>query len=294
MGLKTWTEEQERYLSVNYPEVNNDVLAEHLGKSLTSVKTKATAMGLKKRSRIENYHIWTPADDTLIAEKYPKGDLQALADEIGVTVKKLYLRALLTGVKRDAEVMAAQNKRLGIALASKNLGKRFEKGQVSHNKGKRMEEFMSAEGIERTKKTRFTKGQKPHNTRPVGYERVSKDGYLEVKVQCGTDSKKNFEFKHRIEYRRHFGDIPAGMIVEFANGDKRDFSPENLILKTRAQNVRDNTLKDASIVKRFLKVKDEAEVQNIVKHHPEIIELKRNSLILNGAIRKFTDGPAKP
>ena len=58
----------------------------------------------------------------------------------------------------------------------------FKKGNVPHNKDKKQVEYMSQESIERTKETRFKKGNKPKNYRPVGSERITKDGYIEVKV----------------------------------------------------------------------------------------------------------------
>ena len=39
----------------------------------------------------------------------------------------------------------------------------FKKGNVAHNKGKKQIEYMSQESIERTKKTRFKKGNKQKN-----------------------------------------------------------------------------------------------------------------------------------
>ena len=51
---------------------------------------------------------------------------------------------------------------------------RFKKGQIPHNKGKK---GVYAKGCE---KTWFATGHLPHNTKPIGYERISKDGYIDV------------------------------------------------------------------------------------------------------------------
>ena len=292
MSTNIWMQDQVNFITVNYADMSNEAIAQRLGRSVDAVKKKATVLGLKKRSRLENYHCWTSQDDSLIAEEYPEGDLQALADKIGVKITKLYRRALLIGVKRNPLLVLEQCKKAGAALASKNLGKRFQKGHQSCNKGRKMPEWMSEDAISRVKKTQFTKGQKPHNTRPIGFERVSKDGYLGVKVQCSANSRANYVAKHRLEYIKHFGPIPKGMIVEFADGDKRNFSPDNLVLKSRVQNVRDNGLKDSAIVKRFLKIKDPEEVQRMIAEHPELIELKRNAIKLNGAIKRIAGPPA--
>lgn len=108
---------------------------------------------------------------------------------------------------------------------------RFEKGQVSHNKGKKQTEFMSKEAIERTKATRFKKGNRPSNYRPVGSERINVDGYIEVKV---SDPNK-WETKNKVVYKKFFGDIPKGYKVIYADGNKLNNEPNNLILVSNSQ-----------------------------------------------------------
>ena len=102
----------------------------------------------------------------------------------------------------------------------------FKKGNVAHNKGKKQIEYMSQESIERTKETRFKKGNKPKNYRPVGSERITKDGYIEVKV---SDPNK-WETKNKIIYKQYFGDIPKGHKVIYADGNKLNNDINNLIL----------------------------------------------------------------
>ena len=57
------------------------------------------------------------------------------------------------------------------------LDGRFEKGHIPANKGKK---GVCAPGCERTQ---FRKGNLPATTKPVGYERINRDGYVEVKVK---------------------------------------------------------------------------------------------------------------
>lgn len=102
----------------------------------------------------------------------------------------------------------------------------FKKGNVPHNKDKKQVEYMSQESIERTKETRFKKGNKPKNYRPVGSERITKDGYIEVKV---ADPNK-WETKNKIIYKQYFGDIPEGHKIIYADGNKLNNDINNLIL----------------------------------------------------------------
>ena len=102
----------------------------------------------------------------------------------------------------------------------------FKKGNVPHNKGKKQIEYMSQESIEKTKETRFKIGNKPKNYRPVGSERITKDGYIEVKV---ADPNK-WETKNKIIYKQYFGDIPEGHKIIYADGNKLNNDINNLIL----------------------------------------------------------------
>lgn len=110
---------------------------------------------------------------------------------------------------------------------------RFKKGHVPANKGThpptrgRMEE------------TQFKKGNLPHNTKPIGYERTRKDGYIEVKVKMRPSSPKandNFKMKHRLVWEKEHGPIPEGHVVIFLDGDKRNFETSNLALISLAEN----------------------------------------------------------
>lgn len=57
------------------------------------------------------------------------------------------------------------------------------------------------------------KGNLPHNTKPIGYERISKDGYVEVKVKMRPSSpycNDNFIPKHRLLWEAENGPVPKG------------------------------------------------------------------------------------
>lgn len=111
------------------------------------------------------------------------------------------------------------------------LSARFEKGYVSFNKGRK---GWYAPGTERT---RFKKGNLPANTKPIGYERITKDGYIEVKVKMRPSNhlcNDNFVFKHRLVWEAANGPIPSGYVVIFRDGDKQNCELSNLCLIKRA------------------------------------------------------------
>lgn len=93
------------------------------------------------------------------------------------------------------------------------------KGQEPPNKGKK---GICAAGCE---KTWFKKGHIPANYRPVGSERVNKDGYIEVKV---ADPNK-WRLKHRVVWEAVNGKISKGYIIIFRDNDKTNTDINNLM-----------------------------------------------------------------
>lgn len=107
------------------------------------------------------------------------------------------------------------------------LSGKFRKGQAPHNKGKKMPK----EVYEKVKHTMFAKGSVPPNHRPVGSERISKDGYIEVKVA----EPNKWRLKQRVVYEEAKGKIPEGCPIIFLDGNKRNFDIDNLRCITRSE-----------------------------------------------------------
>ena len=108
------------------------------------------------------------------------------------------------------------------------IDSKFKKGQVPHNKGKKM----SLEVYEKVKGTLFKKGH-DMNARPVGSERIDKDGYTMLKV--GYPNK--WRLKHIVIWESFYGKVPDNHVVIFLDGDIRNFDIDNLALITRAENL---------------------------------------------------------
>lgn len=107
------------------------------------------------------------------------------------------------------------------------LSGKFRKGQTPHNKGKKMPK----EVYEKVKHTMFANGNVPPNHRPVGSERISKDGYIEVKVA----EPNKWRLKQRVVYEEAKGKIPKGCTIIFLDGNKRNFDIDNLRCITRSE-----------------------------------------------------------
>lgn len=76
----------------------------------------------------------------------------------------------------------------------------------------------------------FKKGHTPLRYAPIGSER--KDGqHILVKVA----EPSVWKTKQRVVYEREHGEIPEGYIVIFADRNKRNYDPENLILVSKSE-----------------------------------------------------------
>lgn len=113
---------------------------------------------------------------------------------------------------------------------SSGLTTHFKKGHKPFNKGLKQTDYMTAEQIDKTKATRFKKNSVPPNWKEIGSTRISKDGYLEIKV---SDLKGNNNYKpyHRLIYEKYHNiKIKEGEAVVFLDQNKMNFSIDNLKL----------------------------------------------------------------
>lgn len=124
----------------------------------------------------------------------------------------------------------------------------FKPGNIPFNKGKK--------GFGGWEPTQFKKGNKPLNYRPVGSERVSVDGYVEIKV---ADPGK-WRHKHVVTWEEENGPVPKGKVLLFLDGNQLNVSVDNLQLITRSQLARLNNLDlishDADLTKTGIIITD--------------------------------------
>lgn len=70
-------------------------------------------------------------------------------------------------------------------------------------------------------------GRAKDNHKPIGTERISKDGYRERKVNDDPPFNRRWRAVHLIEWESRHGPLPAGHALKRLNGDKLNTDPSN-------------------------------------------------------------------
>lgn len=104
----------------------------------------------------------------------------------------------------------------------------FKKGITPHNKGKKV----SPEIYEILSKSFFKKGNIPANFREQWSERITEDGYIEIKTEV---HQKKWKLKHRWVWEQIHGPVPKGYSLKFKDGNKLNCSIENLMLMSKRE-----------------------------------------------------------
>lgn len=221
---KTWSNEQLAILDREYPTADLKELAQSLGKTKSAVRAKAKCRRLKRSSDVK---VWNPKKQEKLIALYPNHTNQEIASLLGSTESAVGGRAFKLKLRKSPEFM--------LEHSSKGF---FPKGHQPANKGRKQTEYMSIAQIEKTKKTRFKKGDIPKNHKPIGYERITKDGYIEVK----TTEPNVFELKHRLIWTKHNGAIPTDCVIRFRDGNKLNVDISNLYLVSKSENMISNTI----------------------------------------------------
>lgn len=115
-----------------------------------------------------------------------------------------------------------------------NLDATFKKGHTPVNKG--------TKGLYNVggNKTSFKPGQKAKNWKPVGSERVDRDGYILIKIRDDGIYQERWRPKHKVLWEEANGPLPKGHCLIFLDSNKQNVSLDNLLLITRQQLVRMN------------------------------------------------------
>lgn len=176
---------------------------------------------------------WTKDECRIMREMFPDRYTDEICKMLNRSYRSVCSQARLMGLKKSPAFMEKELARQADRLRVVGIKSRFEKGTEPPNKGKRMPKEL----YEKVKHTMFKKGNTPVNHRPVGSERITKDGYREIKIA----EPNRWEALHRVMWEETFGPVPKGIIVQFVTKDKMNVHLWNLELKSRAENMKQNS-----------------------------------------------------
>lgn len=235
MNGRPWTTYDREFIRLTYGRVRAARIAEHLGRSLTTVYSVARNAGLMK-PRKHKPRPWTAYETEFLRLTYPDVHTALIAEHLDRNISQVYKHADGMGLKKSERFMASPAS--GRNNCRKGINTRFRPGQTPWNKGNK-----GYDPGGRSAETRFKPGDKPHTWVPIGTVAVHKGGYLKKKIRDDAPpgmARKNWEFVHVLHWQRYRGPVPPGHKLRFRNGDIRDIRIANLELVSNAEHARRN------------------------------------------------------
>ncbi|OFY87867.1 MAG: hypothetical protein A3F72_03060 [Bacteroidetes bacterium RIFCSPLOWO2_12_FULL_35_15] len=254
-----WTDDMLCFLKANYQSMTNSELANALNLRLTTTRTKLYELGLKRM------------------------DLEYWNDDQIYFLKKFYK------VLGDTEIAELFN-----VFYNKNKGWRQK-----HVEKKRRYLQLKRTEIEKSEiKVRNVDMRRYADSHWKCWEgRVLKVG--DIRTWYDRDYNRPFKviktgsgFVHYGPwlFEQHFGPVPEGFVLRFLDEDTTNVTLENLSLITRAENAMLNAASsNMALSDRYvagLLAFKKPELKKELLKYPELIELKRNELMLNRQIKK--------
>lgn len=190
----------------------------------------------KKPPERKPRRMWTPDDVALLTARYSDEPTAAIAADLGRDRDRVYRKAAFLGLKKSAAYQARLKAQSAAKIEEAGKAHRFNPGGAPWNKGT----HFTAGG--RSDETRFKKGHVTHTWRPIGSERVSKEGYLQRKMTDTGVTRRDYVPVHRLVWLAAGREIPPGHALLFRDGNKRNFALDNLELVSRQELMARNTV----------------------------------------------------
>lgn len=175
---------------------------------------------------------WTPEQTAVVVRLYADTPTKEIAEQLGFSEYRVYSKARALGIKKSAAFMSTAAVYRATNPPAKWVEKRFQKGHSTWNKGMK---GIYLGGNEARFKPGNRSGQALLQWQPIGAERISKDGYLERKINDDKPFHRRWRSVHLLVWEEANGPLPDGYAVTFKDGDKRNVALENLQLTTRQE-----------------------------------------------------------
>lgn len=185
---------------------------------------------------------WSPEEVEMLKREYPDRQTAELAAELGCSVERVYAKAADLGLhKSDAFMESDRSGRVQRGKQHPNMkATQFKPGHEPWTKGTK-----GIAGLHpNSRATQFKKGSMSGAAQkkyvPIGTERLSKDGYLERKVNDDHPvPARRWVGVHRLVWEAAHGPIPPGHVVCFLPGrrtaDRDKITLDALELVSRAE-----------------------------------------------------------
>lgn len=174
----------------------------------------------------------------IVRDLYADMPTERLAELLGRSTSSTYNAAAKLGLHKSAQYMASpqacrlrQGDNVGAAT-------RFHAGQTPWNKGMK---GLQMGGVATQYKPGNRSGKAVELHKPIGTERISKDGYLQRKINDDMPLHRRWRGVHLLLWEESHGPIPPGHAVVFKNGNKADIRLDNLELVSRGALMKRNS-----------------------------------------------------
>lgn len=185
---------------------------------------------------------WTEPELAILRQLYPATRAKDIVPHLPRwSITQILGKAWRMGLKKPVETIRQHARE---SIQDPHHGARatqFKPGQTTWNAGRK---GWQAGG--RSVETQFKKGHRGGVAlevyQPIGTERLSKDGYLQRKVNDDMPLQRRWRAVHVLIWEAANGPLPKGHIVIFIDGNKQHIALDNLRCISQAENMRRNTV----------------------------------------------------
>lgn len=224
----------------------------------------------KSRGILPPRQSWTDEQIAIVTRLYPDTPTAQIAKQLGVSANLVYSKASSLGLKKSAAYLASpaacrlrRGDNVGAAY-------RFKPGQKVWNKGMK---GLNIGGKETQFKPGHRGGKALELYKPIGSERLSKEGYIQRKVNDDMPFQNRWRGVHILVWEEVNGPLPPGHAIAFKDRNKLNTDISNLELITRQELMRRNTIhryppelkgaiRHAAKVRRKIRERDEQSGHN--------------------------------
>ena len=196
----------------------------------------------KSRNILAPRRQWTADEIETVRINYADQPTYLIAALIGCKESAVYWMAHKLGLRKSEQYLATPFSGRLRPGSNRGATTQFKPGHISANKGLRRPGWAPG----RMRETQFRKGEMHGRAealyQPIGAERISKDGYLERKINDDLPLQRRWRAVHLLAWEAANGPLPKGHCLTFRDGNRRNIALDNLDLITRAERMRRNTI----------------------------------------------------